>query len=295
MKNLPSTLYKYVSPSRLSILEKLEIRFTQPSALNDPFEFNFLFTDPVSPEELRRQFMATDLDKMAQEAISNLPPSQQKLGELLMPGTFAEAIKETIANMFLSDELEKFHGNIIRPHTQTLKKEIWDAFNRSIGILSLSSNCTSAPMWASYADNSRGIVLGFDTSSQFFNRQRSDSDEMYHLRKVVYEDRLPGGTLAETPSDFLILKSKSWEYENEWRMLAPLEAADNSFTTPTGDNVFLFAIPPTAISQVILGLHTDKETTEKVQKNLSNNPTLSHIEIKKIRKGLCGLEATSLQ
>ena len=31
-------VYKYVAPERLDILEKGLIRFTQPAALNDPFE-----------------------------------------------------------------------------------------------------------------------------------------------------------------------------------------------------------------------------------------------------------------
>ena len=295
MNNTPPTLYKYVSPNRISVLENLEIRFTQPSALNDPFEFNLLFTESVSPEELRRQFMATDLDKMAQETIKNLSPPQKAIAALLLPETFAEEIKKTVANMFLSSQLEAFHETFVRPHTEAFKSEIWNSLNRTIGILSLSSDCTSAPMWASYADNSKGIILGFDTSSPFFNRQRSEKDEMYHLREVVYEDRLPGGTLSETNPDILIRKSKSWEYENEWRMLAPLEKADTSFITPTGDEVFLFAFPPTAVSQVILGLNTDTETTSKVQEILSRNSDLSHITIKKIKKGPSGFEVTPLQ
>jgi hypothetical protein len=38
-----STIYKYFPPERISILEDLKIRLSQPSALNDPFEYYHLF------------------------------------------------------------------------------------------------------------------------------------------------------------------------------------------------------------------------------------------------------------
>ena len=34
------SLYKYVTPDRLDILKNLLIRFTQPTALNDPLELS---------------------------------------------------------------------------------------------------------------------------------------------------------------------------------------------------------------------------------------------------------------
>ena len=34
----PATLYKYLCPERVDVLQNLRIRFTQVSALNDPFE-----------------------------------------------------------------------------------------------------------------------------------------------------------------------------------------------------------------------------------------------------------------
>ena len=34
----PSTFYKYLPPARVDVLQDLRIRYTQISALNDPFE-----------------------------------------------------------------------------------------------------------------------------------------------------------------------------------------------------------------------------------------------------------------
>ncbi|MEO6825094.1 MAG: hypothetical protein ABI167_10310 [Nitrosospira sp.] len=42
----PSRIYKYVPQDRIDVLQNLTVRFTQPSALNDPFEFNSLFDRP---------------------------------------------------------------------------------------------------------------------------------------------------------------------------------------------------------------------------------------------------------
>ena len=38
MAELPERILKYVSPDRTDILKTLQIRFTQPSCFNDPFE-----------------------------------------------------------------------------------------------------------------------------------------------------------------------------------------------------------------------------------------------------------------
>ena len=58
------TLFKYVTAERLDVISSLEIRFTQPNALNDPFELqpnidslvgeaDILANLPESPVDLR--------------------------------------------------------------------------------------------------------------------------------------------------------------------------------------------------------------------------------------------------
>ncbi|MGB7747777.1 MAG: hypothetical protein WBN75_10875 [Verrucomicrobiia bacterium] len=51
MAQLPKQIFKYVNSERIDILEKLLIRFTQPSCFNDPFEMR-ISTGGHSPEKL---------------------------------------------------------------------------------------------------------------------------------------------------------------------------------------------------------------------------------------------------
>ena len=51
----PENLYKYLSSSRAQILEDGLIRFTQPSDLNDPFEFRMILKHVYTERELKKQ------------------------------------------------------------------------------------------------------------------------------------------------------------------------------------------------------------------------------------------------
>lgn len=53
----PKRLYKYLIPDRTDILNNNLIRFTQPSALNDPFELNPIFFDLFSENQLKKHLI----------------------------------------------------------------------------------------------------------------------------------------------------------------------------------------------------------------------------------------------
>jgi hypothetical protein len=56
--------------------------------------------------------------------------------------------------------------------------------NQSVGILCLSEMRDSLLMWGHYADNHRGLVIGFDSDHPFFNKKRNENDDFGYLRKV---------------------------------------------------------------------------------------------------------------
>ena len=55
-------LYKYLNPDRVDVLKQRRIRFTQPSALNDPFEFKPLFARIIDPTHVLDHFAANPID-----------------------------------------------------------------------------------------------------------------------------------------------------------------------------------------------------------------------------------------
>jgi len=285
MEKVPSTLYKYVIPARIDTLENLKIRFTQPSALNDPFEFNLTFQDIITGKELYDEFLSVDPQQRISEAIDKLPEAERAILSSLTPEQL-DLLKRQAAQKFFSFEnMDKIRTEHISPHTTAIKEKLKSGLDKSIGILSLSANATIAPMWASYADNSKGFVIGFDTTNIFFQRRRSQSDELYHLRKVIYEDMQPIDSISKITTNILIQKNKSWEYEDEWRMLLPLKTANTKITTPEGDEVFLFEIPAAAISHIIFGLKTEDSTIKAVQEAISKIESNTHIKFSKVVKG----------
>ena len=76
----PKVLYKFATPDRADVLEAGFIRFTQPGALNDPFELQPLFEHLLTEAQLRDA--ARPPFEMVEEALyrrhSELPPAQQE-------------------------------------------------------------------------------------------------------------------------------------------------------------------------------------------------------------------------
>ncbi|MDF5775416.1 DUF2971 domain-containing protein [Pseudomonas syringae] len=291
----PEKLYKYVPSARVDIVQNLTIRFTQPSALNDPFEFNLLFSEAISTQQLREHYERADKHELIMEAISRLPDDQKALLALLPSEKLLQMLEQFNLIIFNSEQIDDIHKAYIAPLTPKLKKEIYEGLNKTIGILSLSATPVSPPMWANYAENSTGFVLEFDTAHSFFNGRRSDKDEFYYLREVIYADRQPSATMMDMPFDTFVLKSRSWEYEQEWRMLLPLDTACKKFTTPSGDDVSLFSVPATSISKIIIGLNTKEQAISELVGALSKNGNFANIDLEKIQKGSTGFELTKFK
>lgn len=290
MENTPNILYKYVTPERTDILKNLKIRFTQPSALNDPFEFNLAFKELLTSKDMLRQLNIIGPKTLFHQSLLKLPTHQRVLIYSLPKEQLMAMEEKAIEKFFSLETIESIYNEYVKPNTQRIKSEIYSGLDKNIGVLSLTANCETPPMWASYADNSKGFVIGFDTKSDFFNRRRSDKDEFYHLRKVLYEDSQQANSINEMTQNFLIQKNKSWEYENEWRILLPLNTANTEITTDDDSKIFLFDIPASSISEIIFGLNTTQLTIDDVVETISNLTPNSHIKLSKAIKGATGFE-----
>ena len=128
-----SSFYKYVSIDRLrEILIDHKIRFTQPSAFNDPFELVPLLLIPQG----------------------TVPQGSRNYGfSLSAPRRPINIDRTTIDKDWCHDR-----------HSRELR----DALDSEIGFLSLSKTCKSLPMWAHYANEYTGAVIEFDGDHEFF-------------------------------------------------------------------------------------------------------------------------------
>jgi hypothetical protein len=270
------TLYKYIRPERIDVVENLEIRFTQPNALNDPFELQPQFDSLIAEAELLANMpeRPSDLRPMVAQAYEMLPELSVLPLDLAM-----EAIEEFMATeearQATAEGLRIFLQSM-RDGAATVREAIYKALNDNVGILSLSEVPDNELMWAHYADSHKGLVLCFDETHPFFDRRRSESDAFYFIRKVQYFDDSPVSLTTIDIDAVLVLKGTSWSYEREWRMLVPLN--DPTHTVPVeGDIIYLYQFPSEALVGIILGAHATQNTETLVRNLLRDRADLRHI------------------
>ncbi|MBF6029623.1 DUF2971 domain-containing protein [Pseudomonas sp. P115] len=149
-KGVPVGLYKYVSSSVAKKILAGTIRFTQPSAFNDPFE-------------LLPQFI-TEEDLVADRQEFNfcvLTPRRKGLDRSHI--RVAPGLRSDI-------NARKIVGDL----------------NAAIGILCLSRNADSLLMWGLYADDYSGALIEFDETHDFFTGMHPVK---YKKRRPVFDLR----------------------------------------------------------------------------------------------------------
>ncbi len=267
------TLYKYVVPDRVDVLERGLVRYTHPGALNDLSElrpaFSILFEEGYIKERL-------DFEKIANKAYESLPES---LRTSYSPSSFRQFALERLTSEE-GQHVASIGISLLNQLAPKLRGQMYKAFDQSIGVFSLSEVWDSGPMWAHYADQHRGFVLGLDSSSEYFSRRRTQKDEFYHLRQVGYADSLSGrrsfGDLSDGAKVFLT-KDNAWSYEREWRMLAPLSDSAE-VKTIQDDSVHLFPLPDSALESIIVGARASQELKARLASIVSGRKSLAHVK-----------------
>ncbi len=188
---LPDKLYKYESFTIQSLLnlKTQTVYFSPPSGFNDPYDCGLKaqLKDPTTSdiEKLREKYLAKD-----------------------WPNDVIKKIK--------SASLEQLKPTLIRAARQA-NEQIIEEFISTRGVSCFSEVNDELLMWAHYADKYTGFCLEFKTDNELFEK----------ARKVHYVDKIPKldiqSIYAEGDRDEMLdlfcTKSKSWEYESEWRVI----------------------------------------------------------------------------
>ncbi|MGY2231589.1 DUF2971 domain-containing protein [Pseudomonas tolaasii] len=262
-------LFKYFGPDRLSILQTRLIRFSQPSAFNDPFEFLPNIDSIDTPENVSEAFRRT------------MEMSFEKEYEALDASIRSKIPKDKFRHLMQSYILvsEQQAGSVLNQFASHAQEKINEVANQHMGVLCLSERHDDLLMWAHYADCHRGFVIEFDPDSPFFHQRRSDKDELRHLRAVNYRKERPAITLADTNmSEVFLTKSEHWEYEKEWRMVVALADADELIPNG-GENISLFRFPAEAIKSVFVGARMQADTFSALIKSIEGDSSLEHLTI----------------
>ncbi|WP_323952821.1 DUF2971 domain-containing protein [Aeromonas caviae] len=132
-------------------------------------------------------------------------------------------------------------------------KRVYDGLN-DYAVFSLSETPRNLLMWAHYADEHKGVCIGYkkDIFESIDNKPETDLGiESYTPIKVNYDNLRPQ-VLSNQPSreerkkitfNQLITKSDDWMYEKEHRCIIPMNWADKVKIKDTGKTIAGFSLP----------------------------------------------------
>ena len=272
--------YKYAPEERIDILENRLIRFTQPFALNDPFEAKPHFYKLGSKEEFAKNYA----EAIRKYIIRAWDDYRKAIGN--NPGRFALANK--VQND--PDYAEWLYKNLHKQNPQdllpSLRERSYDLHN-NFGLLSLSETPDNLLMWAHYAAGHTGFVVMLDGSHDFFNGNNS-LPGFAKPERVEYRLERPRMTIEDTGQeaslrDIFFIKGSHWEYEKEWRYLKNLTDAHKKIINANSPDVHLFRLPPKSIIGVILGCYSSMELTNKILELRRDDPEFGHLRIQQAR------------
>ena len=256
----PQVLYKYIPAHRLDHAlpdeKPCPFRATPPNELNDINEVNFrtaFVDDESNREEINQEYVST-------------------LTELLPTSPVSV------------DDVEIYR----QKHPLGYGGELTaDQLSKRYGITSLSTRKNDVKMWSHYADNCRGVVIGYNVDLWVTHLLDNSI-----IRQVTYADDLPMITgprvvNQENAHAFMSSKGAAWEYEQEWRLITQL-----SKTQQYGDGIAVITVPQESVSSILITDRTSQDTVDTIVRRL-NNPS-NHYRIWWIDNMQRGRDATTL-
>lgn len=201
--SIPQKLYKYESFTIQSLLnlKTQTVYFAPPSGFNDPYDcaLKAKLDEPtdLEIEKLREMYLAKNWPQKVLDELEARPIEQLK-------PTLLRAAREA-------------------------SEIIIDKFIQSRGVSCFSEVNDELLMWAHYADKYTGFCLEFETNNELFEK----------ARKVDYVEQMPKLNIKSIYADgnrhemlnLFCTKSKSWVYEQEWRVIHG--EAGTAYTYPT--------------------------------------------------------------
>jgi len=245
---MADTLYKYVGPERVDILESCTIRFSPASSFNDAFDVRPFFHELDSwqaaseaayvldhlPERRARRIDPAALLDLYFVGGSNYTPSPKAI-------THARKIIERLCPSLAptsdrSNSQERFNGLTIF------------CIQNGFGILTLTEAPDNLLMWGHYSQNYTGFCIGFNRCHWFFSKSNDiyenhngdkfqrdvpiiDRDPYDIVQPVHYSTLRPQlGMFTSYYLNALLVKAVDWKYEKEWRMIRSIwRCSDKQF------------------------------------------------------------------
>ncbi len=142
-----------------------------------------------------------------------------------------------------------------------------------IGIISLSNSPLDPRLWTYYADEGRGIAIGYLAPTL-----EEHVDGRGHLGPIEYWDMQTGGhthIIAEDEwslyKQLYLKKGDIWIHENEWRIIVKLEGTINTNKLDrTMHSINVLPIPNEAVVRLYYTERTDRNLVKELESRLKH-------------------------
>ncbi len=284
--------YKYIGEDkntgvvRYSFLSDGYFRFTQPEFLNDPKEAKpKLFIEEYSPKDIELARVPKDsvdlfhLAGMTDEQIISAclePFPKNRYGDLLPHLLHQEGFKS----------MQEYDEAVLTTTYQRFDVQL----NKEVGVFSLSKDNKNEVMWANYANDYNGIVVGFSEDIEYIHGYIKNNIN-YDISSVGFELSLNSGIIRfngikvsddnddfnitdDLLASFLFHKTEKWSPEKEYRLISRLSLSDKKI-----DDVYLERIPFSVYESLFIGCNVPKSVREEIVSAIKSNSSLNHIKV----------------
>ncbi len=244
---LPENFYKYGSMQRPEYLKEVllenKIYFSSPFDFNDPFDSRPKLVIGNSLQEIKK--------------------SRRGIMDWL------RKIKGLDRNA-RRKEADRMMKNFQNPHTL---REIFDTITSPLGVYCLTEKKDNLLMWAHYASDNTGYVIGFDEPNLFLNQNDLEGNHVYPY-KVTYSDNRQFVKFEEPnwKEKLLCQKPIEWAYEQEERFfLSGMDLSNSMIVDKFGAKIVLYDLSPTSILKVFIGCKASSKTRERIIKAIKKH------------------------
>ena len=247
-------IYKYYQANyAIQTLRDGTIKLTPPNEFNDPYEFR----TALGSLELK------DFDRIynTKEKLDDLY-DRVKLWESRLPRkNFNRRIKkDNLKGKILYDDLENHVYPGLNKFQETISKYLY--------VACFSKDPSNMLMWSHYADNHKGIILGFDFDDEYLINDNIFKD-------VIYSNSVAVLDIEHLKIKISITKSLDWKYEKEKRLIVP---KSHLHLLNKKNNISGINIKKSSIKEIILGSRINSKTIAEI-KNIVNKKEFSHIQV----------------
>lgn len=147
----------------------------------------------------------------------------------LMRISTSNSLNDPFESKYASNDLkaiEEIYRKKYENHCQEYLKKFKD-----YGIISLTTNNDNPLMWTHYANEHKGVVIGFEIdenelSDFFYTPTTCRFEKVKYSQLRQFEGIINEDNLDEIKLHYALLKSNEWKYESEYRFILSYKDAD---------------------------------------------------------------------